>query len=218
MGNTQKQAVAPFGAVLLRLRAAAGLTQEQLAARAGLGNQMPPPLVLAFTFLLGGGSAFSVPAYQAVVPDLVPRSELVAASALNAVSINLGLAVGPAIAGILIAQLGVGAVFALDTLTFVVYGLVVFAWRPSVGARSDLPEHFVSALRAGVSYVRYAPVVRRLLLRAGLFLVPGSVLWALLPVVATQHLGLGSAGYGVLLGALGVGAIAGAFLLPSLRQ
>ncbi|MBV9357583.1 MAG: MFS transporter [Chloroflexi bacterium] len=182
-----------------------------------LANEMPPALLLTFTFLLGAGSAFSVPAYQAIVPDLVPRSQLSAASALSSVSINLGRAVGPAIAGILIARIGVGAVFALNTLTFLVYGVVVAAWHPPVGARPDLREHFLAALRAGTGYVRYAPVVRRVLLRAALFLVPASVLWALLALVASQQLGLGAAGYGLLLGALGAGAIAGAFLLPSLR-
>src|SRR5690348_9345211 len=83
-----------------------------------LADEMPPALLLTFTFLLGAGSAFSVPAYQAIVPDLVPRAQLSSASALSSVSINLGRAVGPAIAGILIARIGVGAVFALNTLTF----------------------------------------------------------------------------------------------------
>jgi MFS family permease len=64
---------------------------------------------------------------------------------------------------------------------------------------------------------RHAPVVQRILLRAALFLVPGSALWALLPLIATSRLGLGSGGYGVLLGALGVGAIGGAFTVPQAR-
>ncbi len=182
-----------------------------------VANEMPPALLLTFTFLLGAGSAFTVPAYQAIIPDLVPRSQLSAASALGSVSVNLGRAVGPAIAGILIAQIGVGAVFALNTAAFLAFGVVVAAWHPPAGARPDLPEHFLSALRAGTGYVRYAPVVRRVLLRAALFLVPASVLWALLALVANQQLGLGAAGYGLLLGALGVGAIVGVFALPSLR-
>src|SRR5579859_3248416 len=79
-------------------------------------NSMPPALLLTFTFLLGAGSAFSVPAYQATIPDLVPRSELSAASALGSISINLARAIGPAVAGVLIAQVGVAAVFGLNTL------------------------------------------------------------------------------------------------------
>jgi MFS family permease len=65
--------------------------------------------------------------------------------------------------------------------------------------------------------VRHAPVLRRILLRAALFLLPGSSLWALLPLIATRRLALDSGGYGVLLGALGVGAIGGAFILPQIR-
>lgn len=72
-------------------------------------------------------------------------------------------------------------------------------------------------MRAGTQYVRYAPVVRRVLLHSALFLAPASVLWALLPLVASEQLGPGSIGYGLLLGALGVGAVAGAFLLPWVR-
>jgi len=75
----------------------------------------------------------------------------------------------------------------------------------------------VSALRAGGRYVRYSAVVRRILLRAALFLVPASALWALLPLIASRRLGLGAGGYGLLLGALGVGAIAGASVLSRLR-
>jgi hypothetical protein len=126
----------------------------------------------------------------------------------------LARAVGPAIAGLLIARAGVGAVFALNTATLLLYGLVVAAWRPPAGAPPPLREQFVSALRAGGQYVRYAHVVRRLLRRTALFLVPASALWALLPVVASQRLGQGAGGYGLLLGALGVGAIVGAVLLP----
>ena len=95
-----------------------------------VAGQMPPALFLTLTFLLGAGSAFSTPAYQAMIPDLVPRPELPSASALGSININLARAVGPAIAGVLIAQAGVGTVFALNTATFLVFGLVVAAWPP----------------------------------------------------------------------------------------
>ena len=65
--------------------------------------------------------------------------------------------------------------------------------------------------------MRYAPVVRRILFRAALFLVPASALWALLPLVASRRLGLGSSGYGLLLGALGAGAIVGVYVLSKVR-
>lgn len=72
-----------------------------------------------------------------------------AAAALGSISINLARAIGPAVAGVLIAQVGVGAVFAVNTATFLVFGLVVAAWRPAAGARPEFPERFISAVQAG---------------------------------------------------------------------
>lgn len=182
-----------------------------------VAHQMPPALLLMFTFVLGSGSVLAVPAYQSLVPDLVPRDQVRAASTLSSVSINLARAVGPAIAGVLIARTGVAAVFAINTATFLFYAVVVLAWHPQPGSAPEYPERFVSALRAGGRYVRNAPVIRRVLLRAAIFLVPGSALWALLALVASRTLGLGPGGYGLLLAALGAGAVGGALVLPRAR-
>jgi MFS family permease len=180
-------------------------------------GQMPPALLLAFTFAIGCSSVFTNPAYQSLVPELVPRQQLRSASALGSISINLARLIGPALAGILIARIGVSAVFALNALSYLFFAIVIATWRPPTSTRSELPERFISAMRAGGRYIANAPVVRRILLRAAVFLVPASVLWALLPLVATQNLRLGADGYGLLLGALGAGAVAGALLLPRLR-
>ena len=180
-------------------------------------GQMPPALLLTFTFVLGSGSVVSTPAYQSLIPDLVPRTEIQSASTLGSISVNLARAIGPAIAGVLIARIGVGAVFSINAATSLAYAVVVFAWHPKSEATTQLPERFVSALRAGGRYVRYSPVMRRMLLRSALFLVPGSALWALLPLVATERLKMSASGYGLLLGALGVGAVAGSFLLVRVR-
>jgi hypothetical protein len=180
-------------------------------------GQMPPPLLLTFTFLIGCGSVLTLPAYQSLVPDLVPRSHLHSAAALASISVNVARAAGPAIAGVVIARAGVGAVFALNTAMYLLFLVVLIAWRPPADATRQFPERFISALRAGGRYVRYAPVVRRILLRSTLFLVPASALWALLPLIASQRLAQGADGYGVLLGVLGIGAIAGAVILPRVR-
>jgi len=182
-----------------------------------IAGQMPPALLLTFTFLIGSGSVLTVPAYQSLVPDLVPRNQLHSASALSSISINLARAAGPAVAGVVIARAGVGAVFALNAAMYLAFLLVLVAWRPPPTAAPKFAEGFVSALRAGGRYIRYAPVVRRILWRSALFLVPASALWTLLPLVATQRLGLGADGYGLLLGVLGAGAIAGAVILPRVR-
>ena len=180
-------------------------------------GQMPPALLLVFTFALGCSSVFTNPAYQSLVPELVPRNQLRAASSLGSINVNLARLIGPALAGVLIARIGVTAVFGLNALTYVFFAVVLVTWRPPVGSAPELPERFISAMRVGSRYVLNAPVVRRILLRAALFLVPASVLWTLLPLVATQRLGLGAAGYGLLLGALGAGAVAGALILPRFR-
>ena len=135
-------------------------------------GQMPPALLLTFTFVLGSGSVISLPAYQSLIPDLVPRAQVAAASTLGSISVNVARAIGPAIAGVLIARIGVGAVFAINAATFLAYGIVVAAWHPPVEPSTQLPERFVSALRAGGRYVRYSPVMRRMLLAR--LAVPGA--------------------------------------------
>jgi MFS family permease len=202
--------------LLIAVQVGLAVTGAALATLTFAG-QLSPALLLIFTFVIGSGSVFITPAYQSLVPELVPRENVPAAVQLNSLNFNIARAVGPAIAGILIARFGVGADFALNAGTFLVYAIVVVLWRPTSDMAPQLPERFFSALRAGGRYVRYSPVVRRILLRAALFLFPASALWGLLPLVASRRLALGASGYGLLLGALGVGAIAGALVLSRAR-
>ncbi len=201
--------------LMISVQAAMAAVGALLAALTFSG-QIPPALLLLLIFLLGSGIALTTPAYQSLVPDLVARREIPAASALTSISINIARAVGPAIAGVLVASAGVGTTFTVAAATSAFYAAVLLLWRrppPPVAT----PEPFVAALRAGGRYVRHAPVVRRILLRAGLFLVPASSLFALLPLIASHRLGLGAGGYGFLLAAIGAGAICGALLLPRAR-
>jgi MFS family permease len=207
-----------FDRVKLLVTVLAGMTAAGAALTAlTAAERMSPALLLMFTFALGTGAILLAPAYQSLVPDMVPRPQVPAAAALGSISVNLARAIGPAIAGLLIARTGVAAVFAVNAATFLLYAIVVVC-HPRLGGGAPVsPERFIPGLRAGGRYVRNAPVVRRMLLRSALFLVPGSSLWALLPLIAASRLGLGPGGYGVLLGALGVGAIGGAFVLPQAR-
>ncbi len=176
-----------------------------------------PAVVLTLTFLLGCGNAVAGPAWQAIQPDLVDRSTLPQAAALNGVNMNLARAVGPALGGVIVAAAGPGWVFALNTLSFLGIAAVLIRWRPAERGDAGSRERLMDALRAGGRYVRHALIVRRLLYRALLFIPAASAVWALLPVVAARNLHLGSAGYGLLLGAVGVGAVAGALVIPRLR-
>jgi predicted MFS family arabinose efflux permease len=184
-----------------------------LAALTAAGR-MPPALLLAFTFALGAGVALQLPGWGATIPELVPRTQLRTASRLDLAGLNLSRAVGPALAGLVIAHLGgVPVVFALNAASVVVLAVALLVWRRPRTPPRNPRERFVPALRAGGRYVWHAPAVRRLLLRAVLFVVPAAALWALLPLVASRRLGLAADGYGVLFGAVGAGAVVGALLL-----
>jgi MFS family permease len=179
-----------------------------------LAGQMSPALLLVFTFALGAGVALQQPSWGATIPELVPRTQLRAASRLDLVNVNLSRALGPALAGLVIAHLGgVPVVFALNALSVVFLAFAVLVWRRHQPQAARSRERFMPALRAGGRYVWHEPMVRRLLLRAFLFVVPAMALWALLPLVASQRLELAADGYGALFGALGLGAIVGALIL-----
>jgi MFS family permease len=183
-----------FDRVRLLLAVLAGMTVAGGALTAlTAAHRMPAALLLMFTFVLGAGGILAEPAYQSLVPDIVPRPQVPAASALGSISINLARAIGPAIGGLLVARIGPAAVFGLNTATFVLYA-VVLAFHPRLGGTPQSSERFIPGLRAGGRYARHAPVVQRILLRAALFLLPGSALWALLPLIAARRLGLVQAG------------------------
>jgi MFS family permease len=192
------------------------LSAAALAAITFLGAASPA-LILTLTFFLGCGNAVASPAWQAIQPDLVERAVLPQAAALNGVNMNLARAVGPALGGVIVATAGAGWVFVLNAVSFVGIAAVVARWRAPERVNVGSREHLVEALRAGGRYVRHALIVRRLLYRAVLFIPAASAVWALLPVVASRNLGLGSAGYGLLLGMVGAGAVTGALVIPRVR-
>jgi MFS family permease len=180
------------------------------------GGGLTPWLLLTFTFLLGAASAFTAPAWQAIQPELVPREQIAAASGLGGVTVNGARAIGPALAGVILAVFGTPVVFGINALSFIAAAIALIWWKREPQAGLDDREPAWGALMTGVRYVASAGLVRRILLRSALFALPASALWALLPLTAAR-LGLDSAGYGLLLGALGVGAVLGIFLLPLAR-
>ena len=173
--------------------------------------------LLGFTFALGIGSALMLPAWAALTPELVPRSELLAAVALNSMGMNVSRAIGPALAGLIVAVAGPGVVFLLNAASFLgVMGALVW-WRRSP-RQSTLPaERFVSALRIGLRYARHAPDLQAVLIRSAAFFLFASAQLALLPWLARQELGGGPELYGFLLACIGGGAVGGALWLPRLR-
>jgi predicted MFS family arabinose efflux permease len=181
-------------------------------------NAIDPVRLLLFTFLLGAGSAISVPAWQSSTAETVPRSALLSAIALNGVAFNGARAVGPALAGAVIAGLGLHAVFALTTGLLSVAVIIFLFWYKADTKVAAKPEGLLSAMRVGIGYVLQSVVLRGHLVRTITFVSSASALWALLPLVAKHHPGFGVSGYGTLLGSLGVGAVAGGIALGRIRR
>ena len=202
--------------LLLYAQVAMALVAALLAV-ASMTEELTPLRVLIATFALGVGVAASTPAWQAVQPDVVSRELLPTAAALSGASINIGRAAGPALGGVVVAIAGPGWTFALNAVSFLVVAGALVRWRTPRSPRT-VRELLRAAMRTGVSYTRHSPPVRRLVIRAGLWTAPASVLWALLPVISHTELRLGSAGYGLLLASVGVGAFLGAVVLAPLRH
>ena len=182
-------------------------------------DRMTPFLLLAFTFLVAAAAALIAPAWQAIVPQLVPKPDLQPAVALNSAGFNVSRAVGPALAGLIIAGWGLAAPFWVNALSNIGVIAALIWWRPpETGGHRLPPERFGSAIRAGLRHAAYNPHLRSTLIRAAGFFLFASAYWALLPLVARQQVAGGPELYGILLGAIGAGAVGGALLLPLLKD
>ena len=183
-----------------------------------ISGVMTPALLLALTFANGVGLAMRWPVFSAIVPELVPRSQLPAALALNGISMNASRIVGPLVAGALIASAGTEYVFVLNAVLSIISGFVIMRWQ-----REHVPsplgrERLFSAMRVGMQFVSQSTRLRAVLLRVALFFLHSTALLALLPLVA-RGLDGGDAGtFTLLLASMGAGAIVAALFLPRLRQ
>jgi MFS family permease len=181
-----------------------------------IAGLMTPWLLLVMTFALSAGDAIETPTWRAVLPELVRKEDLPAASALNGIEFNIARAVGPALAGALIAAAGVGAAFLVNVASFFGVIVVVARWKRPARVRTAPPETLRGATVAAIRYVRNVPGIRALMWRSGIVMFCGSAPFALLPAIA--HRVSGSAiGYGVLLGCFGVGAVGGALMMQWAR-
>jgi len=177
---------------------------------------MSPWLLLVLTFALSAGDAFETPTWRAILPELVPRDDLPPASALNGIEFNLARAVGPALAGVVIAAAGVATAFVVNFVSFFGVILVVARWKRPIRKRTAPPETLTGATAAAIRYVRHSPTILTVVVRTGLVMFFSSALFALLPTVA-RSVNETAIGYGVLLGCFGAGAIGGALIMQSAR-
>jgi MFS family permease len=195
-------------------------TQAWMVACAGalaaltLLDLVTPAVLLALTFAMGTGAALMGPAWQAIQPDLVPAHEFSQAVALSSLTFNTGRAIGPALAGALVAAAGPGWAFAVNGASFLGVVVVLSLWRPEqVGTRLP-PESLPGAVRTGWRYGANAPALRAVLVRTAAFAPPAAAIQALLPIVVRERLGLGSGAFGLMLACFGFGAVVAALLRP----
>ena len=203
--------------LLLLLQVAAGCLAAVLAMIVATGLITPELLLLA-TFLIGTTTALGAPAWQAITPDLVPRTLLTQAVALNGVGINIARAIGPALGGLIIASLGLAWPFLFNALSFLVVISALLLWRAPPRPTSVLPaERLFGAMRSGMRYARSSLHLRATLVRSAAFFLFASAFWALLPLVARGPLAGGPGLYGSLLASVGCGAVLAAAALPRLK-
>src|SRR5215475_1871848 len=189
-----------------------------VVAAAALGaltllGSVNPWLLLVFTFLMGVGAVMNDPAWQAITPDVVSPERHASAVALNSAGFNVARAVGPAVGGAVVAASGSGSSFLLNAASF--FGVILFLYRWKRPPHAALPTKGLrTAIAEGFRYVQGKPQVRSVLIRTGAFSLGASSLLALLPVICQPH---GAQGYGFLLTCFGLGALAGAAVLPRLR-
>ncbi|MEM1079338.1 MAG: MFS transporter [Pseudomonadota bacterium] len=181
-------------------------------------ERMTPTLLVLFTLVIGTGAAFMAPAWQAVVPQLVPRNTLKPAIALNSMGINISRAIGPALAGILIATVGLAAPFALNALSHLVIILALVLWHPAPRQARAYHGPILSEMATGLRHVRHNPPMVATLARAFAFFLFASAYWSLLPLIARGAEGGGSELYGTLMALIGTGAVLGALLLPRMGR
>jgi MFS family permease len=200
------------------------MTQSWMLAMAAIlalltyAGVMGATTLLALTFALGIGAAMNNPAWGTVMSESVPRRDLVQAIALNGVGFNLARAIGPALAGVLVVFGGPELAFALNAVSYLAVIGVLLTWRRGRVRSSSLPrEHLLSAMRAGMRFVRHSPVMRAAMARTAAFFFAGAAPWAMLPLVVKQQLGLGAGSFGLLLGLMGAGGVAAGMLLPQVR-
>jgi MFS family permease len=169
--------------------------------------------VLTLSFCTGLGQAFGGPAYQSLIPSLVTRDQLPKAIALNSIQFNLARVIGPLIAGVALATVGMAACFGLNAVSFLFVIGALLRLRPSIAPQSGERQALVAELRSGLTYVKSQGALVALIAAAALTTFLGLPLQTLLPVVAQQVFARGAGEYSRMMASLGIGAVAGALVV-----
>jgi len=197
-----------------------------LFALGALGASSPHAFTWIAALSLFGGvaSALAFPSWQAMVPDIVPRENLLNAMALNAAQFNTARLLGPLVAGAVLAVWNPGGVFFLNAASFVFVIGALVAIRPQQRVRPRRSDEPVSlrgiwrTLAAGVGYARQNRSVGMLLVSVVALTIFGMPMMTLLPAIADKVFSLGSQGFARLMAANGLGAVAGALVVATLPR
>jgi MFS family permease len=168
-----------------------------------------PVSLLILTFVVGSSLAIRAPVWQTSIGELVPRTEIPAGVALNALSYNAARCVGPALGGVIVHIAGSAMAFGVNAVSYVPFLIALSRWRPQAVAQDHAAKSLGTAVVSGVRYVATSPPMIATIARGCAIGFGGGALWGLLPLVARDQIGGGSTVYGLLLAAFGLGAIFG---------
>ena len=205
--------------LLYRVQAVRAVFAFALAALT-LTPYLRPETLLACVFFLGVANAIDLPASQAALSTVVADDDIPVVASLNNLSFNLGRALGPAVAGFLIGRAGAFPVFALNAASAVGLSVVYWRWHLSTaGSAEPRPAVSLAAhIREAFSHCLARPRFRGLLVRITLVYFCTNSFWCLFPIYSREVLHRGSAGFGLLMGAIGTGAVTAALALPNLKR
>ncbi|MBI4301194.1 MAG: MFS transporter [Chloroflexi bacterium] len=172
--------------------------------------------LFAFTFFTGVGWAFNMPVRQSVVPNLIPKEDLMNALALNSAGFNVTRILGPTLAGVLIAKVGAGENFYLQSAAYLGVALTVLRLNiPNIPRSTDLSVR--DSLKEGASFIWKHPTMRTQMTLALVPVVIALPYISLMPIFATDVLHVGPGGFGMLMSAPGLGAVIGTLTVASIN-
>ena len=174
--------------------------------------------ILFFVFLSGSCTALLSPAWNSSISDSVPRHDLPQAITAVGIAYNAARAIGPALAGAVFLHMDGAWNFVFAVVSTLVMMLAIRRFPPKAHPPTRLPaERLWGGMLSALRFAWHSHIVLSQLLRAGAYCAAGSALWALLPVIGQRQLGLGAAGFGLLMGCLGTGAIIAGLFIGRLR-
>ena len=183
-----------------------------------LAGMAGPATLLFLVFVAGSCTAVLSPAWNSAIGDSIPRAELPQAITAVAIAYNAARAVGPALAGVVFAQLGAGWIFVIAVVSTLTMMQGIRRWPPRPHPPSRLPaERLWGGIVSALRFARHSEIILAQLVRTVAYSGAGSALWALLPVIGQRQLGLGAAGFGLLMGCLGGGAVTAGLMIGRLR-